>query len=68
MAFSSKPAARGSILSVRLTAEQDARLAALAASMGISGKAELVRKALDYYMENSRDIPRAATQQRKGSK
>lgn len=49
MGFATKKTARESVLSVRLTAEQDAILAAAAAARGV-GKAELVRVAIDQYL------------------
>ena len=59
-AFASKREARESILTVRLTAEQDATLIAAAAAMGIESKAELVRRAIDAYLASNAKAQKAA--------
>jgi Arc/MetJ-type ribon-helix-helix transcriptional regulator len=42
------------MVSLRLTQEQDRLLADLAASLGLAGgKAELLRRALDYWLEHA---------------
>lgn len=59
-AFASKREARESILTVRLTAEQDATLIAAAAAMGIDSKAELVRQAIDAFLAGNAKAQKAA--------
>jgi len=59
--FSRDPLAR--MVSLRLTAEQDQLLADLSAALGLAGgKAELLRKALDYWLEHAPEARRAAKQ------
>jgi hypothetical protein len=41
------------MLSLRVTAEQDKLLGELAERVGLGGKAELLRRALDYWLEHA---------------
>jgi hypothetical protein len=59
-AFSTEKRARDSILTVRLTAEQDAMLAEAAEALGLSGKAELVRQAIDAFLTSNKKAAAAA--------
>jgi hypothetical protein len=48
------------MLSLRVTREQDQLLGELAESLGlVGGKAEVLRKALDYWLENAPEARRA---------
>jgi hypothetical protein len=58
--FSRKPFQK--MVSLRVTAEQDQLLAALALALGLSGKAEVLRKALDYWLEHAPEARKAAKQ------
>ena len=53
-----RPSARGSMLSMRLSDEQNETLERLAERLDLS-KAEVLRTALDYWIENSEDARRA---------
>ena len=59
-AFSTEKRARDSILTVRLTAEQDALLVEMAGALGLSGKAELVRQAIDAFLASNKKAAAAA--------
>lgn len=59
-AFASKREARESILTVRLTAEQDRLLAEMAEALELRGKAELVRQAIDAFIASNRKAQAAA--------
>jgi hypothetical protein len=48
------------MISLRLTQEQDQLLAEMAHNLGLSGKAELLRKALDYWLEHAPEAQEAA--------
>ena len=41
------------MLSLRVTAEQDKLLEELARALGLRGKAEVLRRALDYWLEHA---------------
>ena len=57
--FSREPLEK--MVSLRLTQEQDRLLTDLAAGLGLAGgKAELLRKALDYWLENAPEALQAA--------
>lgn len=56
--FSREPFTR--MLSLRVTEDQDRLLGELAERLGLAGgKAELLRRALDYYLENAREVKAA---------
>jgi hypothetical protein len=64
--FSREPFAK--MLSLRVTAEQDRLLGELAEALGLAGgKAELLRRALDYWLENAPEVKKAG-RQREGTK
>jgi hypothetical protein len=48
------------MLSLRVTAEQDRLLEHLAQELGLRGKAEVLRRALDYWLEHAPEARRAA--------
>jgi hypothetical protein len=50
------------MISLRVTEGQDQLLGRLAEVLGLSGKAEMLRKALDYWLENA---PEAAAARKK---
>jgi hypothetical protein len=50
------------MLSLRVTAEQDELLGHLAQELGLRGKAEVLRRALDYWLEHAPEARRAAKQ------
>jgi hypothetical protein len=54
------------MLSLRVTAEQDQLLEHLAQELGLRGKAEVLRRALDYWLEHAPEVRRAAP--RRGAK
>jgi hypothetical protein len=57
--FSRDPLAK--VLSLRVTQEQDQFLGDLAESLGLpGGKAELLRKSLDYWLEHSPEAQQAS--------
>ncbi len=57
--FSRDPLAK--MISLRVTQEQDQLLGELAESLGLAGgKAEVLRKALDYWLENAPEARQAA--------
>lgn len=59
-----RPTPRSKMLTIRMTEEQIAMLDTLATRLEISGgKAELIRKALEFFVENDR-AARAALQPR----
>jgi Arc/MetJ-type ribon-helix-helix transcriptional regulator len=49
--FSRPPLAK--MISLRLTAEQDELLEALAQTLGLAGKSDVLRRALDYWLEHA---------------
>lgn len=59
-AFSTKPTPRDSILTVRLTAEQDRLLAEMADALGMRGKADFVRQAIDAFIASNKRAQTAA--------
>jgi hypothetical protein len=50
------------MISLRVTREQDRLLEGLAAALKLSGKAEVLRKALDYWLEHAPEARKAAKQ------
>jgi hypothetical protein len=60
--FSRDPLAK--MISLRLTEEQDQLLADLAEVLGLSGKADVLRKALDYWLEHAPQAQQATKQVR----
>mgnify|MGYP001579821736 CR=1 len=58
MAFSTRPPARAKMLSLRVTNEQDAELEKIAGELKLSGKSEVLRVALDYWLEHAPDAQR----------
>jgi hypothetical protein len=55
--FSREPFTR--MLSLRVTDEQDRLLGELAQSLGLSGKADVLRRALDYWLEHAPEVKKA---------
>jgi hypothetical protein len=53
------------MLSLRVTREQDQLLGALAERLGLSGKAEVLRRALDYWLEHAPEAQGEGKQERK---
>jgi len=49
------PPARDATISLRVTAEQDAALTAIAERLQLPGKSELIRRAIDYWLQNAPD-------------
>jgi hypothetical protein len=50
------------MLSLRVTVEQDKLLGRLARGLGLRGKAEVLRRALDYWLEHAPEARQAAKQ------
>jgi hypothetical protein len=48
------------MISLRVTREQDQLLGELAEALELSGKADVLRRALDYWLENAPEALRAA--------
>jgi hypothetical protein len=47
------------MLSLRVTEEQDRLLGELAGALGLSGKADVLRRALDYWLEHAPEVKKA---------
>ena len=47
------------MISLRVTREQDQLLGELARGLGLSGKADVLRRALDYWLENAPEAQQA---------
>jgi hypothetical protein len=50
------------MLSLRVTDEQDRLLGELARELGLSGKADVLRRALDYWLEHAPEVKKAGRQ------
>jgi hypothetical protein len=48
------------MLSLRVTGDQDRLLGELARELGLSGKADVLRRALDYWLEHAPEVKEAA--------
>lgn len=55
-----KPPAKDVLISLRVTTEQNAALVRIAENLGLSGKAEVLRTALHYWLTNDAAAKRAA--------
>jgi hypothetical protein len=55
--FSREPFTK--MLSLRVTEEQDRLLGELAQALGLSGKADVLRRALDYWLEHAPEVKQA---------
>jgi hypothetical protein len=52
------------MLSLRVTEEQDRVLGELAEALGLTGKAELLRRALDYWLEHAPEVKKAGKREK----
>ena len=53
MSFTARPETRGKMLSLRVTGEQNEQLETIARQLKLRGKAEVLRRALDFWLENA---------------
>jgi hypothetical protein len=47
------------MLSLRVTEDQDRLLGELAQALGLTGKADVLRRALDYWLEHAPEVKKA---------